>query len=1748
MTDRTRYLLFQLGVAVASVLLATWVRLLLGLEERLPFITYFVAVLFAAWYGGFVPGVVAVILSAIVAARFFAPNLVWMWPITSEAGISLALFVVVGVVASVLSESMHRARQRAEQERERFQVTLASIGDGVIVTDMHAKIVSLNSVAEQLTGWTQAEAKGQPLDYVFRIINEQTRQPEPNPVAAVLKYGQTTGLANHTILITKYGRERAIADSAAPILAAGGASIGVVLVFRDVTDQRHVDLQLSRLGALIDSSDDAIIGMTLEGKVIDWNSAAEQLFGFEAAEVLEKLIFETIVPPDRKDELLKALEQVKRGESAGQVDTVRLHKDGRQIWVSIRISPILDANGNVIGASAIDRDITQQRLRERRRNTRLAVTQILAQAGNVEQALPKILDAVCEALDWDVGAFWQIDKQTNALRCQVLQNRSSRDITDFENISTEIAFRRGVGLPGRVWETRRPAWIPDVTKDVNFPRKDFASISGLHAAFACPIVVGDDFLGAIEFFNFEIQEPDEDLLETMFTIGGQIGQFLERKRTEDYLGRSEQELADFFENAAVGLHFVGPDGLVQRVNQTELDMLGYTRDEYVGHHIAEFHVDQQNICDMLDRLKSGEVLQQHAARMRCKDGSIKHVLIDSNVLWEEGKFIHTRCFTRDVTDRIAADEHIRFQAHLLDAMDQAAIVTDADGYVTYWNRYAETLYGWKRGEALGRNISELVVPPGQQEQAATIMSTLRAGESWSGEFVSQRRDGSTFPTFVADTPIVDADGKLTAVVGISNDITERKRLEEQLRRRVAEFAEAEERIRSVVDNVLDGIITFDEQGIIQTFNTAAERIFGYTATEIIGENVQRLMFEPDLGERAELLSQSLRIDSTTTGADREGMGRRKDGSAFSMDLAVKSFHFDQRVYFTGIVRDITQRKRFETALRFLADASKSLATLVDYRTTLQKVSQLAVPGFADWCAVDIVESDGSLKRLAVAHADPARVELAMRIFEQYPPDPNSPHGVARTVNTGEPRFIPEVTDELVAAVARSDEHLQMLQQLGLKSFMCVPLNAQGRIFGALTFASTSADRTYTPSDLSIAEDLAHRATIAIENARLYQELRDADRRKDEFLAMLAHELRNPLAPIRTGLDVLAIESDEQSETVLMMQQQVEHLVRLVDDLLDVSRIIRGHIHLKKEPIDLSTVVNRALDAVRHVVDNNGQELTVSIPDEPIWLNVDAVRIVQVLENLLNNASKYSDESGRIELEARQTGPAVDIVVRDNGVGIEPDLLPKVFDLFTQSSRSLDRSQGGLGIGLTLVRSLVEMHGGTVSVRSAGPGRGSEFEVHLPIGAVEGISKAAPLPSMPADGRKILVVDDNVGSARVLSLLLSKLGPHVVEMAHDGPTALALLNEFRPQIVLLDIGLPGMDGYEVARSIRKNPEFNDVLLAALTGYGQEEDRRRSKEAGFDQHLVKPPALETIKELLSHSKLGSDSSKPLPASGKPAAFSPSQSESPREMRTAAWNVGNRKESGTRHTALFLRSLTHEVANAVYPFRFILDLLQRPNVEQSSLEQLRSILEEHVATTGKLVGRLRQISRILRGQLDLHPQRVDLVDVVEQAADEVRDAAKLQKLDLELQRPKTPAPVNADPELIRQVVVELLDNAIQHAARGGRVAASVSQVGDVIRLGVRDNGRGIPANVLPRIFDLFMRSGDDVETSSSHFGVGLTFVQYVVEKFGGKIEVSSREGEGSEFVVQLPIAIESAGNGNGNGHSLEASGVDQTAKSAQ
>ena len=666
----------------------------------------------------------------------------------------------------------------------------------------------------------------------------------------------------------------------------------------------------------------------------------------------------------------------------------------------------------------------------------------------------------------------------------------------------------------------------------------------------------------------------------------------------------------------------------------------------------------------------------------------------------------------------------------------------------------------------------------------------------------------------------------------------------------ARVRQEREWLRTTLASIGDAVIATDGQGQVAFLNGVAQALTGWSETDALGRPLDEVFVIHNEQTRARIEHPVARVlrEGCVVGLANHTVLTSKQGSEYPIEDTAAPIK-DLQGSIIGVVlvfKDASERRRAEEAMHFTSAASAALSTLFDARSTFQRVAGLAVPFLADWCAVDLADDKGVLHREAIAHDNAEKID---RLADLLAPDSasNGPCDSAAVWRSGRSQWVCD-TD------AKDDASRRALREAGLKACVAVPLRASGKVLGVLTLASTHAGRPCSPADLTVAEDFADRAAIAIENARLYAEVREGDRRKDEFLAMLAHELRNPLAPIRNALSILRLRHGDAATLERckeMMERQLEHLVRLVDDLLDVSRILRGQIDLQRQPIELQEVAQRAVEASEPFLKSRGHVLNVSLPKEPVWVDGDTVRLTQVVGNLLNNAAKFTSHPDRISLMLqRDDGQAV-VRVRDRGIGISTELLPRIFDVFVQADSSLARSQGGLGIGLTLVRRIVAMHGGTVEAVSAGRDQGSEFVVRLPVAVapVDGPQAARGPRTLLPPARRVLVVDDNVDAANTLAMLLRLLHQDVVQVVFDGPAAVKAIEQLKPDVVFLDIGLPGMSGYDVAKTLRARPEFRDLLLVAVTGYGQENDRRRSREAGFDHHLVKPIPPQAIEQVLA-----------------------------------------------------------------------------------------------------------------------------------------------------------------------------------------------------------------------------------------------------------------------------------------------------------
>ncbi|HTU25970.1 MAG TPA: ATP-binding protein [Pirellulales bacterium] len=635
----------------------------------------------------------------------------------------------------------------------------------------------------------------------------------------------------------------------------------------------------------------------------------------------------------------------------------------------------------------------------------------------------------------------------------------------------------------------------------------------------------------------------------------------------------------------------------------------------------------------------------------------------------------------------------------------------------------------------------------------------------------------------------------------------------------------------LIQRSADAILVVLDTGQVVYANRAAEALFGWSTD---GD-----------GRRRELAITGLGTSEVALPA----LG----GQERIAEMRVVASEWEGQPAYLASLREITDRKHAADALRFLADASRSLAGLLDYPATIDEVARLAVAHLADWCVLDLLDGD-RVFRTGCASPGLAPGGSTPILHATWILKPGQSSVLADVIRSGQAHTYADLPSERLCALVASPGNCDGIRQLGCHAAMALPLIARGRLIGTITCVAASEARQFGRAELALAADLAGRGALAIDTARLYEQSRSAVRHRDRFLAMLAHELRNPLAAIFSAVELMR-QSDDVARVLRRTEEVIErqgrHMARLLDELLDISRVTHGKIELRKSAIDLCSLVRDTVLANETLIRGREHQIVTELSDAPLWVDGDSTRLEQVLTNLLHNAVKYMEPGGTIHVSTRVEEDRAVLSVRDAGTGIAANDLPHVFDLFVQADRSLDRAQGGLGVGLTLVRHLVEMHGGSVSARSEGAGLGSEFTVELLRVAQPAVPTATrELRVTTKRRRRVVIVEDNADAREMLQMLLAVEG-HDVDSAEDGRDGLALIERVRPDVALIDIGLPLLNGYDVARKLRARSQGAPVLLVALTGYGQPEDRQRALAAGFDEHLIKPVNLDDLTQIMSRS---------------------------------------------------------------------------------------------------------------------------------------------------------------------------------------------------------------------------------------------------------------------------------------------------------
>lgn len=952
--------------------------------------------------------------------------------------------------------------------------------------------------------------------------------------------------------------------------------------------------------------------------------------------------------------------------------------------------------------------------------------------------------------------------------------------------------------------------------------------------------------------------------------------------------------------------------------------------------------------------------------------------------------------------------------------DYGIFAMDLDGNVKSWNSGAETILGYTAEEVLGKSFAIFFTEEdrahGVPEQE--LSRTLAEGRSEDKRWHLRHLVDGHYQLFWASGAVnlIVEDGKPQGFTKILRDETASKLAEERMQDLTRQLEEERLRLQSselryrLMAEAMPVVVWTSEDGsTINYINQRWTELTGLSQSDTIKRGWTTFVHPEDMPQLRERWTQAIETGSEFQGEYRL---RSSNGSYFwYLGRGVPARDADGRiVLWIGTATPVDEQKRSQNAFRFLSEASKILASSLDYQHTLRSVAQLAVPTMADWCAVDIVGEDGAVERLAVAHVDPEKVKWAYEIYEKYPPDQNALRGIYNVIRTGRSEFYPEIEPALLKAAARSPEHLEIIESIGFSSAITVPLVTRDMVLGAISLVMTESGRHYTAEDLALAEELGLRAAAAIDNAWLYRKAQDeieerkkaeeaarlgesrfrtlieqaplsiqiysregnclqanhaweemfatpasalegynvlsdvqlvqkgvmpyiqrafsgetvtippirydpeeigkegrarwvrafaytvkdpqgevseialiledvterleveedlrlamqaaesANRAKDKFLAILSHELRTPLTPVLTTIQALETEEDFPAHLrpwLDLIHRNVELEARLIDDLLDLTRISKGKLKLSPEPVDLHALIGHVVDIYKQELDAKGLRLQLDLCATRTTVHVDSARVQQVLWNLLKNAVKFTPQGGSITIRTADTEAGIHVEVSDTGIGIDAELLPRIFDAFEQGTESVHRHFGGLGLGLAISKNLIDMHGGEIHAFSEGRNQGSTFSFELPIQqAQEKTGTASGLAVGENHGKRgksrLLLVDDHTDTSLALKLLLERR-EYTVETASSVQTALKAFQEASRKrepfdLVISDIGLPDGSGLELMHMIReKQPALQGI---ALSGFGSEEDIRRSKEAGFAEHLTKPFSFQRLEEVVRH----------------------------------------------------------------------------------------------------------------------------------------------------------------------------------------------------------------------------------------------------------------------------------------------------------
>jgi PAS domain S-box-containing protein len=1174
--------------------------------------------------------------------------------------------------------------------------------------------------------------------------------------------------------------------------------------------------------------------------------------------------------------------------SAGSCQDDIVTTDGR--WFQRQVLPYRH-RGESVGSIVTFLEISQQKRARMRQAAAHEVTQLLASADSLGTVLPRLLEAVRSNLDVHYCALWLPDREARHLVCAHIATLPDRTrITAFVEYSEKLRLKRGEGLPGHVWATGQPHWIVDVADDPTFVRRELAARCGLSGGAALPIVSGTISYGVIEFFADRPLISEPSWLEMLNEVGHAIGQFFRRNQLDDRIRTEQARKNAIFAAALDCIVTMDVAGRIVDFNAAAEKTFGIRAQDAIGQPLVEVMIPPEHRAQHREGLKryleTGETSilgrRIEITAQRASGDSFPVELSVHASRGRDGQPFFTG-YLRDITQRQQAEQRLAevlaasqaTEAKFRVLFDQSlyfAGILDLQGVLTDVNQTALVQCGYARDEVVGLPFWETPWWSGSEDVQQTLRTAVRratGGAFFRAELPYWVADGTQRYTEFALTPVLDGNGEVTFIVPTGSDITDKYQLQQMLAAKARRTAMA---LRAGGMAAWEWTPTESiwTEGVFELLGISAEQT---PSTELFFASVHPDDL-PGLEEAWQLAITGMRP------YDHEFRIVRPNGKIrWLKGVGEVERDAEGRVKtIYGLNWDVTQSKRAELREKraaeiehFLLEATTALAATLDPEATLSKVTELCVPTLADWAFIDLLESTGSTRRIAVAHADPSQAVLAAEVA-RFPARPQwQGHPPARGLFSGEGLVIEKFTEEMLREASQSAEHERVMRAVGPESFIVVPLMGRGEPIGALTLISVDPARRYGPDDLKIAEEFSRRASIAIDNSRLYETSREANRAKSEFLANMSHEIRTPMTAVLGYADLIAAkEMDPQKrEFIEIIKRNGKHLLELINDILDLSKVESDTLEVVTQSFSPQQIIADVQATMNVRAAEKQLDLLVEyVTDVPAVVESDPGRLRQILMNLVGNAVKFT-ESGSVRLEIRHLKdphePQLQFAVIDTGIGITEEQSTRLFKPFSQGDPSVTRKFGGTGLGLVISQRLAQRLGGEITFDST-PGKGTTFRFTMPIGKLSGTPESGDVPTGPLaqtppsktstssppkrlQGR-VLVVDDRRDVRFLTQHILTAAGADV-SLASDGIEALGLLqqaarNDQVWDVILLDMQMPRLDGYETAKRLRKLGFSNPMI--ALTADAMQGDRDRCLQCGCDDYLTKPIDVEALLQLV------------------------------------------------------------------------------------------------------------------------------------------------------------------------------------------------------------------------------------------------------------------------------------------------------------